>query len=148
MKKFKYMFWFILIVLLGVLVSQNLEFFASQHSLHINLGFYQSTTPNLPTGAIIAIFVGISVLLMMMFYFASRFEIYRAKKTVKELQVGMEKSADTIAKLTEEVEMLKGGGDVLAAPNDVETETDEQDEKVIAIEAETTETTNTTTNQA
>ena len=141
MKKLKYMFWFILIGFLVVLVYQNIGFFSSLHSLHINLGFYQKTTPELATGAIIAIFVGLSVLLMMMLYFASRFESYRAKKMIKELRSGMEESADTISKLTAEVEMLKGGGDDVIPGETQEDESDAQDGKVDAPEAETTPTT-------
>lgn len=141
MKKLKYMFWLLLIGLLGVLVYQNLQFFSSQHSLQINLGFYQNKTPDLATGAIIAVFVGIAVLLMLMLYFASRFESYRAKKTIKELNAGMEESADTISKLTAEVEMLKGGGDDVSSTETLEDETDPQDGKVNAPEAETTPTT-------
>lgn len=135
------MFWFILIGFLVVLVYQNLAFFSSLHSLHINLGFYEKTTPELATGAIIAIFVGLGVLLMMMLYFSSRFESYRAKKTIKELRAGMEESADTISKLTAEVEMLKSGGDDVIPGETREEETDAKDGKVDAPEAETTPTT-------
>lgn len=141
MKKLKYMFWFILIGFLGVLVYQNIAFFSSLHSLHINLGFYENSTPEMATGAIIAIFVGLSVLLMMMLYFASRFESYRAKKTIKELKAGMEAAADTISKLTAEVEMLKGGVNDASLTERPEDETDLQDGKGNAPEAETTPTT-------
>jgi uncharacterized membrane protein len=141
MKKLKYMFWLILIGFLVVLVYQNLAFFSSLHSLHINLGFYERSTPELATGAIIAIFVGLSVLLMMMLYFSSRFESYRAKRTIKELESGMEESADTISKLTAELEMLKGGGDDVSLTRPPEDETHVQDGKVDASEAETTPTT-------
>lgn len=138
MKKLRYMFWLILIGFLVVLVYQNLGFFSSLHSLHINLGFYERSTPDLATGAIIAIFVGVSVLLMMMLYFASRFENYRAKKTIKELRAGMEESTDTISKLTAEVEMLKGGGDDALSLESPKDETDVQDGKLNAPESETT----------
>lgn len=141
MKKLKYMFWLILIGFLGVLVYQNMAFFSGLHSLQINLGFYENRTPELATGAIIALFVGLSVLLMMMLYFASRFESYRAKKTIKELKAGMEESADTISKLTAEVEMLKGGGNDLSLTEASGDETDPQDGKGNAPEAETNPTT-------
>lgn len=123
------MFWFILIAFLVVLIYQNLGFFSSLHSLRINLGFYERSTPELATGAIIAIFVGVGVLLMLILYFASRFENYRARKTIKGLMAGMEESADTISKLTAEVEMLKGGGDVESSTETPENEADAQDEK-------------------
>jgi sensor histidine kinase YesM len=141
MKKLKYMFWFILIGFLVVLVYQNIAFFSSLHSLHINLGFYENSTPELSTGAIIAIFVGFSVLFMMMFYFASRFENYRVKKTIRELKAGMQESAETISKLTAEVEMLKAGGNGASLTETPEDETDMQNGKGNAPEAETTPTT-------
>jgi uncharacterized membrane protein len=141
MKKLKYMFWFILIGFLVVLVYQNIAFFSSLHSLHINLGFYENSTPEMATGAIIAIFVGLSVLLMMMLYFASRFESYRAKKTIKELRTGIEESSEIISKLTAEVEMLKSGGDDASLVDTPEDETDLENGKGNAPETETTPTT-------
>jgi hypothetical protein len=77
--------------------------------LQINLGFYHGVTPELTNGAIIAIFVGISVLIMMMIYMVSRYNFYRAKKNINALQAGIDERDKTIAKLTQEVELLKGG---------------------------------------
>lgn len=137
------MFWLMLVVFIGLLVYQNLGFFSSKHILHINLGFYERSTPELATGAIIAIFVGISVLLMMMLYFASRYEGYRAKKTIKELRAGMEESADTISKLNQEMDMLKSGGNFGPSSDMSVSGTDAQAETANASEAETSSTTQT-----
>lgn len=109
MKKLKYAFWLILIALFAILVYQNLPYFTAKHSLHIDLGVYENGTPDLANGAIIAIFVGISVLIMMIFYFGSRYESYRAKKALKELKNVIDESTTTIAQLKEEVELLKSG---------------------------------------
>ncbi|MGD9365673.1 MAG: hypothetical protein PVH87_08260 [Desulfobacteraceae bacterium] len=133
MKKLKYAFWFLLVVFFGLLVYQNLPYFTAKHSLQINLGIYQKNTPDLANGAIIAIFVGISVLIMMVFYFASRYESYRAKKAIKELRSGIEDSTNTISYLKQEVEQLKSGG----APPVIEAQ--EVEAEVQSSEAEETE---------
>jgi biopolymer transport protein ExbB/TolQ len=130
MKKLKYAFWFLLIVFLGLLVYQNLPYFTAKHSLEINLGIYQRSTPDLANGAIIAIFVGISVLIMMVFYFASRYESYRAKKAIKELRDGIADSTSTISHLKQEVEQLKSG----VAPAVIENQ--EAEAEVQSSEAE------------
>lgn len=140
MKKLKYLFWITLVVFIGLLVYQNLGFFSSKHILRINLLFYESSTPELATGAIIAIFVGISVLIMMMLYFTSRYEVYRAKKTIKELRAGMEESAGTISKLNQEVEMLKSGDQFGPSPNLSISGIDTQAETVNVSETETSST--------
>ena len=115
MKKLKYVFWLILVILVGLVVYQNLEFFSSKHSLVLNLGFYQQTTPALTTGAIIATFVAIGVLIMMMLYTVSRYNGYRAQKNIKSLQSGIDERDNTIAQLTQEVEQLKVGGSAAIA---------------------------------
>lgn len=135
MKKLKYAFWFLLVIFFGLLVYQNLPYFTAKHSLQINLGIYQKSTPDLANGAIIAIFVGISVLIMMVFYFASRYESYRAKKAVKELRSGIEDSTNTISYLKQEVEKLKSGG----APPVTEAEAQEVETEVQSSEAEESE---------
>jgi hypothetical protein len=115
MKKLKFMFWLMLVILLGLIVYQNLEFFSSKHSLEFNLGVYKRMTPEMTTGAIIAIFVGISVLFMMMFYTISRFNGYRANKRIKALQAGIDDRDQKISKLTQEVELLKNDGSAALA---------------------------------
>jgi hypothetical protein len=77
----------------------------------------------------------------MMLYFASRFESYRAKKTIKELRTGIEESSEIISKLTAEVEMLKSGGDDASLVDTPEDETDLENGKGNAPETETTPTT-------
>ena len=112
MKKLKYVVWLLLIALFGVVIAQNWDYIATENSLKLNLFIYNEPIPPLTNGAIIAICVGISVMIMMLFYFASRYEAYRAKKTIKTLRNGMEESQKSIADLKQEVELLKGGSPV------------------------------------
>ncbi len=134
------MFWLILVLLLGLVVYQNLAFFSNKHSLILNLGFYKHTTPALTTGAIIAIFVAIGLLIMMMPYFVSRYNGYRAKKNIKVLQAGIDERENTIAKLTQEVELLKGGGEAIALDASDEPAAQAQDGIEESVQAQSTST--------
>ena len=107
MKKFKFVFWFLFIAFFALLVYQNLEFFSAKNTLHIDIGIYQKTTPEWTNGAIIAGFVGIGIFIMLLFYFASRFGVYKANKTIKEMKSAIDDRESLIAKLKDEVAMLK-----------------------------------------
>jgi hypothetical protein len=107
MKRFKYGLWAIFIALLGLLVYQNREFFLGiQHSLRLDLGFYQNATPELHNLVIIAAFFFCGMLIT---YGSSLFERYRAKKNIKTLQSTIDASSETIAALKKEVDALKVG---------------------------------------
>ena len=118
MKKLKYVFWLIFLGFFALLVYQNMEFFSARNSLHIDLGLYQRTTPMLTNGVIIAGFVGIGVFVTLIFYFASKFGVYRANKTIKELRNSIDERSSTLADLKNELESLKSG----AFPNNATPE--------------------------
>jgi uncharacterized membrane protein YciS (DUF1049 family) len=117
MKKLKYVFWLILIAFFGVVIAQNWDYVTTQNNLRLDLFIYKKPIPPLTNGAIIAICVGVSVLVTMLFYFASRYEAYRAKKTIKTLRHNIEESQKSMSELKQEVELLKGGS--TAPPTDV-----------------------------
>ena len=130
MKKLKYAFWLILIAFIAVVIWQNWDYFTTPHVLKLNLFIYNEPIPPLTNGAIIAICVGIGVMFMMLFYFASRYENYRANKTIKALRLAMEESQKSISHLQQEVELLKGGSPVPPA------ESSESEEKVEGLVSE------------
>jgi uncharacterized membrane protein YciS (DUF1049 family) len=109
MKKLKFVFWLVLVGFFALLVYQNLGFFSAKNSLQINMGVYQRSTPELTNGVIIAGFVGIGVFIMLVFYFSSRYTVYKAKKTIKELKSDLENRTSAVAGLKEELEALKQG---------------------------------------
>ena len=125
MKKLKYAFWLIIIAFFGVVIAQNWDYITAENSLKLNLYVYNKPIPPLTNGAIIAICVGTGVMVMMLFYFASRYEAYRAKKTIKSLRSGIEESQKSISDLQQEVVLLKGGSP--ATPNDL-SENEESEE--------------------
>ncbi len=110
MKKLKYVFWLLLIAFLGVVIYQNWDYvnFVNDN-LKLNLFVYNKPIPPLTNGVIIAICVGVGVLITMLFYLGSRYEAYRAKKTIKTLRSSIEESKKSISELKQEVELLKGG---------------------------------------
>jgi uncharacterized membrane protein YciS (DUF1049 family) len=110
MKKLKYLFWLLLIAFFGVVIYQNWDYVTFvNENLKLNLFVYNKPIPPLTNGAIIAICVGVGVLITMLFYLASRYEAYRAKKAIKTLRNSMEESKKSISDLKREVELLKGG---------------------------------------
>lgn len=115
MKKLKFAFWLSLIGFFALLIYQNLDFFSARYSLQVNLGFYNRQTPQMTNGAIMASFVGISILVMLIFYLSSRFETYRAKKTIRSLTRTLDESAEMISNLKQELEMRQQGETASAA---------------------------------
>jgi hypothetical protein len=109
MKKLKYLFWLIFIGFFVLLVYQNIDFFSAKNSLHLDLGIYQRTTPMWTNGAIIGGFVGIAVLIMLIFYFSSRFAVYKANKTIKALKGTLDERTSTLGDLKNEMASIRSG---------------------------------------
>ncbi len=133
MKKLKFVFWLIFVGFFALLVYQNLDYFSAINSLQINLWVYQRSTPELTNGVIIAAFVGIGVFIMLIFYFSSRYGVYKANKTIKELKKSLDERTSTLAGLKEEMESIKQGA--LPARESTE-EAEEPENKAEATEAQ------------
>ena len=133
MKKLKFVFWLVFVGFFALLVYQNLDFFSAKNILQIDLGIYQRATPELTNGAIIAGFVGIGVFLMLVFYFSSRYSVYRANRTIKELKSNLEDRTSALASLKEELETLKLGG---ALGQEAPEETQDSESQNEAAEAQ------------
>ena len=136
MKKLKFVFWLVFVGFFALLVYQNLDFFSAMNILQINLGVYQRSTPELTNGVIIAGFVGIGVFIMLIFYFSSRYTVYKAKKTIKELRNNLEERTSAIASLKEELESLK---QTRSFRQELTEEPQEPDSLAEAAEAEVTQ---------
>ena len=134
MKKLKYLFWLVFIAFFALLVYQNLDYFSAKNALHIDLGFYQKSTPMLTNGAIIAGFVGIGVFVVLVFYFTSRYGVYRANKTIKELRNTLKERSVALDGLKEEMASIRSAADTAPAPSD------QMEETAAAAETEATPT--------
>ncbi len=133
MKKLKFVFWLVFVGFFALLVYQNLDYFSAMNSLQINLGVYQRSTPDLTNGVIIAAFVGIGVFIMLIFYFSSRYSVYKANKTIKALKKNLDERTSTLADLKEELLSIKQGA--LPARESLEEPEDPED-KAAATEAQ------------
>jgi len=133
MKKLKYVLWLVLVGFFALLVYQNLDYFSAKNSLQINLGIYQRATPELNNGVIIAGFVGIAVFIMLIYYFSSRYSVYKANKTIKELRKATDDRTSAIDGLKAELESLRQGS--FPAKERVE-EREESENKAAAVDAQ------------
>lgn len=94
----KILFWGMIVGFITLIISQNLEFFASRQSLGINLGFWQYRTPAVLNGIVfVAFFIGGFIAS----YFTGVAERFRSKKTIKMLN-------RTCDAQNEEIGVLKG----------------------------------------
>jgi hypothetical protein len=131
MKKLKFVFWLVFVGFFALLVYQNLGFFLAKNTLQINLGIYQRSTPELTNGGIIAGFVGIGVFVMLVFYFSSRYTVYKANKAIRELKSNLDERTSAIAGLKQELESLKQG-----IPSGQESSREPQDSENLVEETE------------
>jgi uncharacterized membrane protein YciS (DUF1049 family) len=136
MKKLKFVFWLIFVGFFALLVYQNLEYFSAKNSLQINLSIYQRSTPELANGVIIAGFVGIAVFIMLIFYFSSRYSVYRANKTIKELRKATDDRTSDIDGLKAELESLRQGSFSTKKPDEVREESEDETAAVDAPAAQ------------
>lgn len=134
MKKLKFVFWLLFIVFFGLLVYQNIGYFSEKNILEINLGVYHKSTPELTNGVIIAGFVGIGVFIMLLMYFSSRYAVYKANKTIKELKSNLEDRTSAIDGLKEELEALKQGGPI---GREATEEIQDSEGQIDAVDAQT-----------
>jgi uncharacterized membrane protein YciS (DUF1049 family) len=133
MKKLKYVFWLVFVGFFSLLVYQNLDFFSAKNSLQIDLGIYQRSTPELANGVIIAGFVGIAVFIMLIFYFSSRFSVYKANKTIKELRKATDDRTSALDGLKAELASLRQGA--VAAKEPI-AESEEPENNTAAVDTQ------------
>lgn len=82
MRKAKYGFWLILLVLLGIVFWQNQSFFLTPHAISVNYGVGVIETPELQLALYFLIFFLAGLLLS---YFSSLFERFLARKQIRKL---------------------------------------------------------------
>ncbi len=133
MKKLKYVFWLVFVGFFALLVYQNLDFFSAKNSLHIDIGIYQRSTPELNNAVLIAGFVGIAVFIMLIYYIASRYSVYKANKTIKELRKASDDCTSAIDGLKAELESLRQNN---YPSKDPDADREEFDTKAAAVDAQ------------
>ena len=113
MKNFKMVLSVLIIVLIGLLIYQNKDFFLQKPDLSLNLFFFQYQTANLNNAII---FSGCFLLGILISYFFSLSGRFRANKAIKNLSSTVDLQVQKISELTRQNETLKAGSGAQAQP--------------------------------
>lgn len=113
MRIFKILFWGLMIAAITLIISQNLEFFASVQKLKINLWFWQYETPQTLNGIV---FVGFFVSGFLFCYIIDFIELFKSKRAVKNLNRECDKHVEEIGVLKNKLESLQKTSVVTPAP--------------------------------
>lgn len=125
MKNLKIAFWIILFAFIGLILFQNREFYMSQHSLGIDLMFFNYRTPEVPNAVLFLAFFFAGLLISYFFSLLERFNSRKVNKNLTESLRACEKMLDA---LKAENEGLKGAGEeVPALPEEKSKEDDQKD---------------------
>jgi uncharacterized integral membrane protein len=125
MKNVKIAFWVILFAIIGLILYQNRDFYMTQHSLGIDLMFFNYRTPEVPNAIL---FLGFFFTGLIISYFFSLLERFNSRKTIKNLSESLRASEKMLDALKAENEGLKGvKEDVPAAPEESSKEDEQKD---------------------
>lgn len=119
MKKVKIAFWVIVFGFLALVIFQNQEFFLARQSLDINLYMASYQTPSVPNAVL---FVAFFLAGLLIAYFFSLFERFKANKTIKSLNAALKANEDSMAGLKKDVDAMKASA-AQTAPDVVEDAT-------------------------
>jgi len=125
MKNVKIAFWVILFAFIGLVLFQNREFYMSQHSLGIDLMFFQYQTPEVPNAIL---FLGFFFVGLIIAYFFSLLERFNSRKTIKSLTESLRASEKMLDALKAENEGLKGADEEMPPIPEDHSQADEQKE--------------------
>lgn len=125
MKNAKIAFWVILFAFIGLILFQNREFYMSQHSLGIDLMFFNYRTPDVPNAVLFLAFFFAGLIIA---YFFSLLERFNSRKTIKNLSESLLASEKMLDALKAENEGLKGVKEKAPAlPEDTFKEDEQKD---------------------
>lgn len=123
MKNAKIAFWVILFAFIGLILFQNRDFYMSQHSLGIDLMFFNYRTPEVPNAIL---FLGFFFVGLIISYFFSLLERFNSRKTIKNLSDSLRASEKILEALKAENDALKGLKEDVPAPLEDNPKEDEQ----------------------
>ena len=125
MKNVKIAFWVILFAFIGLVLFQNRDFYMSQHSLGIDLMFFQYQTPEVPNAILFLAFFFAGLIIA---YFFSLLERFNSRKTIKSLTESLRASEKMLDALKAENDGLKGVKEELPSAPEESPQEDEQKE--------------------
>lgn len=107
MKNLKMVLSVLIIILIGLVIYQNKDFFLQKPDLSLNLFFINWENNGKLNNAII--FAGCFLLGILISYFFSLSGRFRANKTIKNLSTTVDSQVQKISELTRQNEALKAG---------------------------------------
>ena len=123
MKNAKIAFWVILFAFIGLILFQNREFYMSEHSLGIDLMFFNYHTPEVPNAIL---FLGFFFAGLLISYFFSLLERFNSRKTINNLSDSLRASEKILEDVKAENDLLKGSKEDVPAPLEDSSKEDEQ----------------------
>ncbi len=108
MKKFKLVLWIIILAFLGLFLYQNKDFFMSKHILSLKIPFFQQYYfPEAPNAVLFLAFLLFGLLIA---YFFSLLERFKANKTIKNLSATVDSNLEMISSLKSELSTATAAG--------------------------------------
>lgn len=104
MKKAKAILWLVIAAFIALVIYQNKGFFLTRHSFQIDLLFAGYQSPEVPSALLFLLFF---VLGLLIAYFFSLVEKYKAAKTIKSLMAANSAHEKTIETLKQELQGFK-----------------------------------------
>jgi uncharacterized integral membrane protein len=106
MKKATLIIWVIIFGFIALVIFQNQTFFLAKQSLRINLGVFEEYhSPEVPNAILSLIFFFAGLLIAYLFSFPARF---KAKRTIRKLNVTISAYNRELSELRREIDSLKG----------------------------------------
>ena len=106
MKKATLIIWVIILGFIALVIFQNQTFFMAKNSFRLNLGIFEEyLSPELPNAILLLIFFFSGVIIAYLFSFSARF---KAKRTIKKLNINMASHINELSELKSEINQLKG----------------------------------------
>ena len=117
MKKATLIIWVIILGFIALVIFQNQTFFMAKNSFRLNLGIFEEyLSPQLPNAILLLIFFFSGVVIAYLFSFGARF---KAKRTIKKLNITIASHINELSELKSEIKQLKG----LETPVDEQADT-------------------------
>ena len=117
MKKATLIIWVIILGFIALVIFQNQTFFMAKNSFRLNLGIFEEyLSPELPNAILLLIFFFSGVVIAYLFSFGARF---KAKRTIKKLNINIASHINELSELKSEIKQLKG----LETPVDEQADT-------------------------
>jgi uncharacterized integral membrane protein len=106
MKKSMLAIWAVIVIFLGLLITQNQDFFLSDHNLRLNLWILgEHNSPTMPTAVT---FLLTFIFGLIIAYLLSLPERFKSKRSIKTLNATIAAHLSEISALKKELDSLKG----------------------------------------